>query len=54
VLEDFRNEARRLKHQAERLGYETFIASSSLKNGEGVREVMARFFNLIRPKAKAA
>lgn len=54
VLEDYRNETRRLKHQAEQLGYDYFITSSSLKNGEGVREAMARFFNLIRPKAKAA
>ncbi len=54
VLEDYRNETRRLSHQAQRLGYEYFVSSSSLKSGDGVREAMIRFFNLIRPKAKAA
>lgn len=54
VLEDYRNEVRRLNHQAKKQGYEVTIHSTSLKTGEGVREAVNRFFNTIRPKAKAA
>jgi len=52
VLEDYRNETRRLKSQAERLGYQHLIAATSLKTGEGVPEAMAAFFNSIRPRSR--
>ncbi len=54
VLEDYRNETRRLKYQSERLGYRVFVHSSSLKTGEGVREALSAFFNAIRPRAARA
>lgn len=52
LLEDYRNETRRLKSQSERLGYGYFVCSSSLKTGEGVEESMKTFFNAIRPRAR--
>ncbi len=52
ILEEFRNETRRLKSQAERLGYRYAIASTSLLTGAGVHEAMTRFFNAIRPRPK--
>ncbi len=53
LLEDYRNETRRLKTQSQRLGYKYFIRSSSLKTGEGIEEAITNFFNAIRPKSKA-
>lgn len=54
MLEDYRNETRRLNHQAQRLGYEVNVYATSLKTGEGVREALVRFFNTIRPKRRKA
>jgi len=50
ILDLYRNEVRRLKSQAARLGYEYHIASSSLVEGPGPRETLTDFFDAIRPK----
>lgn len=50
LMDDFRNETRRLKSQSDRLGYRYEIASTSLLNGTGVGEAIRAFFNTIRPK----
>jgi hypothetical protein len=50
LLDDFRNETRRLKSQAERIGYRYAIKGTSLMSGEGVNEAMTQFFQSIRPK----
>ncbi len=52
LLDEYRNETRRLKSQSERLGYAYMIAATSLVTGAGVSEAMTRFFNAIRPKPK--
>lgn len=52
LLDNYKNETRRIKSQSQRVGYNYFIRSSSLKTGEGVAEAMTQFFNTIRPKAK--
>jgi hypothetical protein len=52
LLDDYRNETRRIKSQSQRLGYTYFIRSSSLKTEDGIGEAMGAFFNAIRPKAK--
>lgn len=54
ILENYRNETRRLKSQSERVGYDYVIRATSLKTGEGVAEAMAEFLNAIRPKARLA
>jgi len=50
LLGDYRNETRRLKSQAERLGYRYAIASASLITGAGVSSALTQFFNGIRPR----
>jgi hypothetical protein len=52
VLEDFRTETRRMHHQAQKLGYEVIIQSTSLKDGAGIREAVEQFFKRIRPHRK--
>ena len=52
IMEQFRNETRRLKSQSERLGYTYLVASSSLKTGAGVSDSLAHFFNAIRPRPR--
>jgi GTPase SAR1 family protein len=52
ILENYRNETRRLKSQAARLGYRYAIRSTSLMTGEGVREAMIDFFDAIRPRSQ--
>ncbi|GAB4475587.1 MAG: hypothetical protein Kow00124_16770 [Anaerolineae bacterium] len=52
ILDELRNETRRLKSQAGRLGYQYFIRQTSLVTGEGVMEAMADFFNSIRPRVQ--
>ncbi len=50
IVEEFRNETRRLKSQSERLDYTYLVASTSLKTGAGISDSMATFFNAIRPR----
>ena len=52
LLDEYRNEMRRLKSQAERVGYRYEVAATSVLTGTGVSEVMAKFFNTIRPRPK--
>lgn len=54
VLDDYRNETRRLQHQAKKMGFEVYIHETSLRTGAGAREAVDHFFNVIRPKAKKA
>lgn len=50
VMAPYRNEQRRLKAQAERIGYRWSIAEGSLLTGRGIKQAMRRFFNSIRPR----
>lgn len=50
IVHHYRNEQRRLKGQAERLGYRWYIAEGSLVTGRGVPDLMRKFMNAIRPK----
>ncbi|MBN1429098.1 MAG: hypothetical protein JXB07_11985 [Anaerolineae bacterium] len=52
ILDEFRNETRRLKSQSERIGYQYHVAATSLVAEDGVHEAMTRFFNGIRPRVK--
>lgn len=50
LLEEYRNEIRRLKSQSERLGYECLVRQSSLLTGEGIDEALVTFFDAVRPR----
>ncbi len=50
ILDDYRNELRRLKSQSERLGYTYAIHDSSLLTGDGVDPALAQFFDSVRPR----
>jgi len=50
VLLHYKNEQKRLKGQAERLGYRWEIGEGSLALNRGVTEFMKKFINSIRPK----
>lgn len=52
ILENFRNETRRLRSQSERLGYRYMICHTSMVTEEGVEEAMVTFFDAIRPRSK--
>ena len=52
IMSHYRNERRRLDAQAERLGYKYAITYGSLTTGKGVRPMMQKFFNILRPKSK--
>ena len=52
LMANYSNEIKRLHNQAERLGYQATIYSSSVSTGVGVREAMRTFFNAIRPQPK--
>ena len=54
IMQNYRNEQKRLRAQAERLGYKWAIHEGSLKTGTGVRHLLKQFFNVIRPRSKAA
>jgi hypothetical protein len=53
IMQDYRNEQKRLRTQAERVGYKWSISQGSLVTGKGVKETMRKFFNAIRPRPKA-
>ncbi|MBC6936993.1 MAG: hypothetical protein DWB42_14300 [Chloroflexi bacterium] len=53
IVHHYRNEQRRLKGQAERLGYKWYITDGSLVSGRGVPDLMRKFFNAIRPRPQA-
>jgi hypothetical protein len=50
IMSNYKNEQKRLRAQAERLGYKWDISEGSLYSGRGVTETMKKFFNVIRPK----
>ncbi|MBN2471977.1 MAG: hypothetical protein JXN59_14750 [Anaerolineae bacterium] len=52
LMDDYRNEVRRMKSQAERLNYFYLITGTSLLNGTGVDSAMTKFFNAIRPRPR--
>jgi GTPase SAR1 family protein len=52
IISHYRNERRRLDAQAERIGYKYAITYGSLTTGKGVRPMMSKFFNVLRPKAR--
>ena len=52
LMQNYSNEIKRLRNQAERLGYKTWIQSSSVINGVGIDDAMHTFFNAIRPTPK--
>lgn len=54
LLDDYRNEVRRLKSQAERVGYTYTIMPTSLMTGENIEAALSTFFNAIRPRAERA
>ncbi len=53
LMANYSNEVKRLNNQADRLGYQATIHSSSISTGVGVRDAMRTFFNHIRPQPKA-
>lgn len=53
IMENYRNEQKRLKTQAERIGFQWAIHEGSLVTGKGVKSAMRDFFNTIRPKPRA-
>jgi hypothetical protein len=52
LMLNYGNEVKRLRNQAERLGYKTWIQSTSVTTGIGVDDAMRTFFNAIRPSPK--
>lgn len=52
ILYHYRNEQKRLRSQAERFGYHYEVGGGSVLADSGIREVMQRFVNAIRPKPK--
>ncbi len=52
IMANYSNEIKRMHNQAERLGYQATIYSSSVSTGVGVRDSMRTFFNAIRPQPK--
>lgn len=52
LMQNYSNEIKRLRNQAERLGYKTWIQSSSVINGVGVEDALHTFFNAIRPRPR--
>jgi len=53
ILDNYRNERKRLRTQAERLGYKWSFGEGSLMSGDGVGQFMRKFFNTLRPKPKS-
>ncbi|HRF96303.1 MAG TPA: hypothetical protein PLZ51_13950, partial [Aggregatilineales bacterium] len=52
ILGHYKNEQKRLRAQAERLGYQYAITYGSLYTGKGVKAMMKSFFNTLRPKPR--
>ncbi|MAS35865.1 MAG: hypothetical protein CL610_17785 [Anaerolineaceae bacterium] len=54
IMQNYRNEQKRLRAQAERVGYKWAIHEGSLMTGKGVRHMLKQFFNILRPRTKAS
>ncbi|MDX2139801.1 MAG: ADP-ribosylation factor-like protein [Chloroflexota bacterium] len=52
LVSQYRNEQKRMRSQAERVGYKWSFMSGSVLTGSGLFEALRKFFNTIRPKAK--
>lgn len=52
LMQNYTNEVKRLRNQAERLGYKTWTQSVSVTQGVGVDDAMRTFINIIRPNPK--
>jgi ADP-ribosylation factor family len=52
ILQNYKNEQKRLRSQAERVGYKWEIAEGSMMTNRGVTEFMKKFLNVIRPKGQ--
>jgi len=52
ILEDYRNEVRRLKSQAERLRYDYMIRESSALTGDSLNTALTDFFDAVRPRSQ--
>lgn len=52
IMHHYRNEQKRMKSQAERVGYKWSIHEGSLMNGKGVRHAMKQFFDAMRPRPR--
>ena len=50
IMANYKNEQKRLKSQAERIGYKWDVSEGSLYTGRGVAEFMKKFLNTIWPK----
>ena len=49
ILQHYKNEQKRLKSQAERVGYKWEIEEGSIMTNRGVTEFMKKFINVLRP-----
>ena len=54
IMLNYRNEQKRLKAQAGRVGYKWAVHEGSLKTGKGVQHMLKQFFNLLRPRSASA
>jgi GTPase SAR1 family protein len=54
IMDHYRNESKRLRNQAERLGYQSAIHEGSLVTGKGVATAIKAFFNAIRPRPRVS
>jgi hypothetical protein len=52
LMQNYSNEVKRLRNQAERLGYKTWTQSVSVTQGVGVDDAMHTFINIIRPNPR--
>ena len=53
IMAHYRNEQKRLRAQAERVGYKFAFTHGSLVTGRGIRAMMKQFFNVLRPRPRA-
>jgi hypothetical protein len=52
ITQNYRNEFKRLKNQADRMGYKWSVSEGSLVTGNGVALLIRKFFNTLRPKPR--
>lgn len=52
LVAQYRNEQKRLRAQAERVGYKWSFMSTSVLTGAGMVEALRKFFNTIRPRPR--
>lgn len=52
IMQNYRNEQKRLRALAGRLGFKWAIHEGSLMTGKGVRHMLKQFFNILRPRSK--